>query len=573
MAQREIQMWADILNTQEAQDKAYEDACQQTLRDLEIARNHVEFDDDDIVQPESVGFLTESQNTGIDDDIDQKPSSRKANENLSPEDLQECGYDADGNELAEVEAEKFMNGAFHDNDEFASIELEIFDPDSQGDDGQSFVDDMKRNIPGIRAVKRSYSGQYPTWRFTGTCGDLKELYAAWLGLWSWDDVVDQGEESGFNEKIVFSDGDTLQEADYRERIAHALDPVGVHASTANLRKTNQCQMTIVKEAVRAEMKKRGLKRRSSILEDNLDSMSDEDLQKIDSTIEALDKVDDGTATDKDMEDVLAFLKSIGINSYAEYQNMDPKEYERRVNASLKPLAQANGFAMSNKTFIAHHRPDKENGGATSTVFQFNPRYDHYVSRAETLRELKKAQQRARDKQEMSMPPRGSKSVDQDGNVVKGTWTLSDFGKLLSSLSPKQVKELKQAMLDAAHEDNIGNPEAEAYEIMFIKKLFGQKNPTFRDIARAWYPGQDPNTRQQSVNKFCQDTFGNFVSATRAASGKQDGSLATFQKNILGNPKNFSKFLDIMKNTSQKRASNKRSIINRGKSSDKVGEDL
>ena len=136
---------------------------------------------------------------------------------------------------------------------------------------------MKQNIPGIRAVKRSYSGQYPTWRFTGTCGDLKELYAAWLGLWSWDDVVDQGEESGFNEKIVFSDGDTLQEADYRERIAHALDPVGVHASTANLRKTNQCQMTIVKEAVRAEMKKRGLKRRSSILEDNLDSMSDEDL--------------------------------------------------------------------------------------------------------------------------------------------------------------------------------------------------------------------------------------------------------------------------------------------------------
>ena len=146
MAQREIQMWADILNTEEAQDKAYEDACQQTLHDLEIARNNVEFDDDDIVQPESVGFLAESQSLGIEDDIDQKSSSRKARENLSPEDLQECGYDADGNELAEVEAEKFMNGAFHDDDEFASIELEIFDPDSQGDDGQKFVDEIKQNL-------------------------------------------------------------------------------------------------------------------------------------------------------------------------------------------------------------------------------------------------------------------------------------------------------------------------------------------------------------------------------------------------------------------------------------------
>lgn len=74
------------------------------------------------------------------------------------------------------------------------------------------------------------------------------------------------------------------------------------------------------------------------------------------------------------------------------------------------------------------------------------------------------------------------------------------------------------MLEIAHEDNKNNPEAEAMEIMFIKKLFGQKTPTYRDIARAWYPGQDPNTRQQSVNKFCQDTLGNFYQATRAATG-------------------------------------------------------
>jgi hypothetical protein len=89
-------------------------------------------------------------------------------------------------------------------------------------------------------------------------------------------------------------------------------------------------------------------------------------------------------------------------------------------------------------------------------------------------------------------------------------------------------------------------------------------PTFRDIARAWYPGQDPNKRQQSVNKFCQDTLGNFYQATREATGSTNGGLANFRSKVLGNEKNFRKFLDIMKEISDKRASNKRSIINKGK---------
>ena len=48
--------------------------------------------------------------------------------------------------------------------------------------------------------------------------------------------------------------------------------------------------------------------------------------------------------------------------------MDPKEYEQHLKTLSKPADHANGFAMSKKSFIAHHRPDKENGGATSTVF-------------------------------------------------------------------------------------------------------------------------------------------------------------------------------------------------------------
>ena len=73
--------------------------------------------------------------------------------------------------------------------------------------------------------------------------------------------------------------------------------------------------------------------------------------------------------------------------------------------------------------------------------------------------------------------------------------------MLFSLGPKKSKELMNTMIEIAKEDNKDNPKAAADEIMFIKKLFGKKI-TLRDIARAWYPGEDPDRRQQSVNKFC-----------------------------------------------------------------------
>jgi len=78
---------------------------------------------------------------------------------------------------------------------------------------------------------------------------------------------------------------------------------------------------------------------------------------------------------------------------------------------------------------------------------------------------------------------------------------AEFGRFLHSLEPKKVRELRKAMLDAAHEDNADDPAEEAREIMFINRIFGKDKATFRDIARLWYPGEDPNTRQQSVNKF------------------------------------------------------------------------
>lgn len=203
-------------------------------------------------------------------------------------------------------------------------------------------------------------------------------------------------------------------------------------------------------------------------------------------------------------------------------------------------------------FKAFHKPDDQQGGATSSTFAFNPDYDRRITTAEEKRNAKKRDLAARDGSHIAYPARG-----QD------TWSLNDFGKMLYSLGPKKSKQMMNTMIEIAKEDNKDNPEEAANEIMFIKRLFGKKI-TLRDLARAWYPGEDPDKRQQSVNKFCQDTEGMIRVATRRATGKTDGSFANFSKNVVGNEANFNRFLDIIKGMSEQRAKRKNSIINRGK---------
>ena len=555
MAHKDIEQWAKMLQEAEAEDQAYEKACNDSIKDAEDAVNDVELgEEDEVIDPASLGFVDSEGEVAEDDMLDGRVHNGHLDvdeaEKDDEVDLAECGFSEDGKELQEKEAEEDLQEAFHKDDEYASMELEVEEPDNFDGDNTSFEDALHAEVPDVMVKKVGLgTGGVLKYRISGFLGDLKEAYAFYLGLYSWNDVVKQGEEPIFNELVVFQDGDTLQEADYREAIAHVFDPIGVKASTANLKANNVCQLSIVKEAVKAEKEKR----QKALLEADLENMSDEQLDNLDQALDAGEAVDNDDADAKQERIWLSILKSMGINSIEEYKAMDPKEFEKRWKASNAPLDAANGFARSKNVYRAYHKPDDEAGGATHTDFTFNPDYYHRVTRAEAAREAVKAEKKARENAKIQFPKRG-----QD------TWSLADFGRLLHSLGPKKAKELKKSMLEIAHEDNKNNPEAEAMEIMFIKKLFGQKMPTFRDIARAWYPGQDPNTRQQSVNKFCQDTLGNFYQATREATGKSDGGLASFRANVLGNERNFRKFLDAMKQLSDKRASNKRSIINKGK---------
>lgn len=562
MAQKDIEQWAKMLQEAEADDKAYEKACNDSLKEAEDAVNDVELgDEDEVIDPASLGFVDSEDGVAEDDMLDGRVHNGHLDvdeaEKDDEVDLAECGFSEDGKELQEKEVEEDLQEAFHKDDEYASIELEVEGPENFDGDNTSFEDALHAEVPDVMVKKIGIeSGRILKYRVSGFLGDLKEAYAFYLGLYGWNDVVKQGEEPIFNELVVFQDGDTLQEADYREAIAHVFDPIGIKASTANLKANNVCQLSIVKEAVKAEKEKR----QKALLEADLEDMSDEQLDNLDQALDAGEAVDNNDADAEQERIWLAILKNMGINSIEEYKAMDPKEFEKRWKASNAPIDAANGFARSKTVYHAYHKPDNEAGGATHTDFTFNPDYYHRVTRAEAAREAVKAEKKARENAKIEFPKRG-----QD------TWSLADFGRMLHSLGPKKAKELQKAMLEIAHEDNKDNLEAEAREIMFIKKLFGQKMPTFRDIARAWYPGQDPNTRQQSVNKFCQDTLGNFYQATREATGTTNGGLANFRANVLGNERNFRKFLDVVKKISDKRAANKRSIINKGKKTEEPAE--
>lgn len=548
MAYKEIEHWARLLQESIDEDKAYGKACENAMQEIEndIDEADAVFDDE-VIDPASLGFIDDSNDVAENDMLRGRHHNAhipESDEEIDDDiDLEECGFTEDGNEISEDEFNEYMNEDFHKDTDTASMTLEV-DEDHPGEFGKQIA----AEVPGVLAKQAGNRGGVALYKLAGTVADLKNAYVFYLGAYDWSDVESLGEDVLFDRLLEFGDGDTLEEADYREQLGHMFDDFGVKASTANLKKNNCCQLSVVKEAVKAELQKR--KMMKALFEADVEDLSDEDLEKIEDQLDAGEAVDNDEATAAQERAWLVVLKQMGIKSIDEYKAMDPKEFQKRFEKFNQPLDSANGFARSKEVFTAYHRPDDEQGGATQTKFAFNPDYSHRVTRAEQRRKDKAARIKARDSKKIEFPKR-----KQD------TWSLAEFGKLISSLGPKRTKELQKTMLQIVHDDNAGDPQAEAYETMFIKRLFGQKNPTFRDIAKAWYPGQDPNKRQQCVNRFFLDTEAMFAVATREATNSQNGGMANFQKNVLGNEANFQKFLKIMKDLSDKRANNQRSIIN------------
>ena len=133
---------------------------------------------------------------------------------------------------------------------------------------------------------------------------------------------------------MLDDGDTyaesLAEADYREAVAHCLDPVGVHASTASLADQDTCAISVIKE----EKAKRSAKKMLKCLQENdFSELSDDDLDKLDNIKDAIESgVGIAGMTAAERATWKAILDDMGLTQ-AEWDKLTPEEQEKMLSQS------------------------------------------------------------------------------------------------------------------------------------------------------------------------------------------------------------------------------------------------
>ena len=158
MAQKDIEQWAKMLQEAEAEDKAYEKACNDALKEAEDAINDVELgDEDEVIDPASLGFIDSEDGVAEDDMLDGRPHNGHLDvdeaEKDDEVDLAECGFSEDGKELQEKEAEEDLQETFHKDDEYASMELGVEGSENFDGDNTSFEDALHAEVPDVMVKK------------------------------------------------------------------------------------------------------------------------------------------------------------------------------------------------------------------------------------------------------------------------------------------------------------------------------------------------------------------------------------------------------------------------------------
>ena len=255
MAQRDIEAIAEAMRAEEAEraacDEAYEKA-QEAEKLLE--KEEFEELEDEIISPASVGFVDSED---ITDESDA----------FYNEDFREINFDEDVSDCIKEEKDEFDEA-----EDSASIEVDVYNEDGYG---AHFASEVMKNVPGItaKAGKKAKPNGDIAVKMSGSRQDLQRAFAFYLGQKSYG-ALPQEDKEEFESLLVFDDGDTLAEADYREAVAHCLDPVGVNASTADLIAQDTCAINLIREERAKRSAKKMLK---ALCEEDMSDLSDKEL--------------------------------------------------------------------------------------------------------------------------------------------------------------------------------------------------------------------------------------------------------------------------------------------------------
>ena len=500
MAQKDIQDIANYMKQLDESIAEEEKACQEACKEFDEcqALEDAEFEDE-VIDKASMGFI---------DDDDQQDESDEF-------------YAEDDDAIFEEDVSDCMEQEVEEAENLGSIEVEVYNEDGFGN---QFAQDVSTNVPGVDAVvKKNLPNGDILVKISGSQDDLKKAFAWYLGRKSYAELS-QDDKDDFESRLVFDDGDTLAEADYREAVAHCLDPIGVKASTANLVSKNTCKFSMIKEE---KLHRKAANIMKALQEEDLSKLSDEDIETIDDIQDAIENHEDVELKDAEDERLWELiLKSMGYTK-EEWEKLSPEEREKIWNAANEPMsnfASKTGFAKYltdpkylKKTMgvdpgtdkpirytLSHEVPDIENGGRIVT--QFNPDYDQ---------EHSMQQHPAAAKKQMKKNAAALDQANREGQAAaamrnargKDTWDIQDFATIISALDGKERKALMNQLISDVEKDHPGDPRAAGNEIMFIKKLFGKKL-TLRDFAKAW------NASAPGVMKYADETFGIWVKTMR-----------------------------------------------------------
>lgn len=523
MAQKDIQSIAEYMKEVEqekaSEDKAYDEAAQEEQEFQ--AEDDAMLDDDEIIDPKTLGFIDD---TDCDED------------NLEEED-------------DDIEAEKALNESvirfarlpesIDPNDGRASITVEVYNEDGFG---KHFAEELMSVIPQVAATvlnRRLPNGDIKV-KLSGLKDDLEKAFAFYVGKPSYQDLSNNDKDE-FNSLLVFDDGDTLAEADYREAVAHCLDPIGVKASTANLVKKDSCALSLVKEEKARRMAKKMLK---CLKENDFSELTDKELDiadKLNDKMISGSNVDDEDLSPEEKKVWEIVLDQMGYTP-EEWDELSPEEQEKvfKQHPANKPATTKTGFSE----FLTDIDPK------TGKRFKYRPEFPVYVPRYKNPktgeqdpdagkimptgfnpdysiedspyhnRNMQKREKKAKDQQEKDLRAKEAmKSArgkfDEFGQ--KSTWTLEEFFKIISNLDNNQRKELMNSLIDYVEQSNPDSQKA-GEEIRFIKTIFGKKQ-TLRDLAKAW------NVSFPAVKFFKDKMEETLFVAARETTGDQNALLA------------------------------------------------
>lgn len=525
MAQKDIEAIAEQMRIEEEArktcDEAYERA-QEEERQLEA--EEFEQIEDEIIDPATMGFIDSEQ---LDAQLESDPFYSESEVDTFNEDVSGC-----------VEKQQPVDEA----EGYGSIEVDVYNEDGFG---EHFASEVMKNVPGVSATvkkNRRPNGDIVV-KMHGSKEDLQRAFAYYVGEKDYMSLSPEDKEE-FESLLVFDDGDTLAEADYREAVAHCLDPIGVNASTADLVAQDTCAINLIREE---KMRRKAKKMAKALCENEYSELSDEDLDQLEGISDAIQS---GKGVDGMTDDELAvwntMLKILGCTQ-EEWDKMTPEQQERRMknNDELSGRLSKTGFARYHTKFdpktgkwVRYQnqyqafipKEDDELGANSGERFTtaFNPDYEEEDSmyqhprafKIKKRKETEKLDQQRRQEYANIAMDKGEQKLAADED-----WLMSDFAGMLTALNNKERKELMEELVDEIKEEVVDKAQA-AKEVMVIKKMFGQ-DVTMRDLGAAF-----GGFGTGAMEKFCTDTEGALFQAMRRTTGNPSASRQEFMKIIM-----------------------------------------